>query len=95
MNLFVYHLLMLENASALPTVYFDGGYPACSREVAMYRRQPRQLRQTLQDCQGDEVAPCEEAAAAGGGGDSGPVLRVWGWIVGVGSRGAVAICRRL
>ncbi|MEB0060249.1 demethoxyubiquinone hydroxylase family protein [Variovorax sp. LG9.2] len=54
-----------------------------------------QLRQTLQDCQGDEVAHREEAAAAGGGGDSGPVLRVWGWIVGVGSRGAVAICRRL
>ena len=54
-----------------------------------------QLRQTLQDCQGDEVAHREEAAAAGGGGDSGPVLRVWGWIVGVGSRGAVAICRHL
>ncbi|MEO8937132.1 MAG: DUF393 domain-containing protein [Burkholderiaceae bacterium] len=23
-----------------PTVYFDGGCPVCSREVAMYRRQP-------------------------------------------------------
>lgn len=96
MNLFVYHLIMLETASELPTVYFVGGYPACTREVALYRRQPRQLRQTLQDCQGDEVAHREEAAAAGGGGgDSGPVLRVWGWIVGVGSRGAVAICRCL
>ncbi len=40
MNLFVYHLIMLETASALPTVYFVGGYPACTREVAMYRRQP-------------------------------------------------------
>ena len=24
----------------LPTVYFDGDCPVCSREVAMYRRQP-------------------------------------------------------
>jgi predicted DCC family thiol-disulfide oxidoreductase YuxK len=23
-----------------PTLYFDGGCPVCSREVAMYRRQP-------------------------------------------------------
>ena len=40
MNLFVYHLSMPENASPLPTVYFDGGCPVCTREVAMYRRQP-------------------------------------------------------
>ena len=40
MNLFVYHLIMSENASPLPTVYFDGGCPTCTREVAMYRHQP-------------------------------------------------------
>ena len=31
---------MNEITSPVPTVYFDGGCPVCSREVAMYRRQP-------------------------------------------------------
>ncbi|MEO8937133.1 MAG: demethoxyubiquinone hydroxylase family protein [Burkholderiaceae bacterium] len=53
------------------------------------------LRQTLVDCQGDEVAHRDEAAAARGSGEPGVVLRVWGWLVGVGSRGAVAVCRYL
>ena len=53
------------------------------------------LRQTLVDCQGDEVAHRDEAASALGAGEPGVVLRAWGWLVGVGSRGAVAVCRRL
>lgn len=53
------------------------------------------LRQTLVDCQGDEVAHRAEAAGARGAGEPGAGLRVWGWLVGVGSRGAVAVCRHL
>ena len=31
----------MKNAvRSLPTLYFDGACPVCSREVAMYRRQP-------------------------------------------------------
>ena len=41
MNPFVYHSPMPElNHPLSATVYFDGGCPVCSREVAMYRRQP-------------------------------------------------------
>ena len=52
------------------------------------------LRQTLVGCQGDEVAHRDEAARARGA-EPGAVLRFWGWLVGVGSRGAVAVCRRV
>ena len=30
---------MSETTQAKPTVYFDGGCPVCSREIAMYQRQ--------------------------------------------------------
>ena len=53
------------------------------------------VRQVLLDCQGDEVAHRKEAAAALGEGEPGLVLRAWSWLVGVGSRGAVAVCRRV
>jgi len=53
------------------------------------------LRQTLVDCQRDEVAHRDEAAAARGADAPGVVLRMWSWMVGVGSRGAVAICRHV
>ena len=53
------------------------------------------LRQILLECQGDEVAHREEAAAARGTGQRGPILRAWCWLVDVGSRGAVAVCRRI
>lgn len=53
------------------------------------------LRQVLLECQGDEVAHREEAAAAIGGAAPGWALRAWGWLVGAGSRGAVAVCRHL
>lgn len=55
----------------------------------------RLLRQTLLECQGDEVAHRDEAAAARGAGEPGVVLRAWAWLVGVGSRSAVAVCRHL
>ena len=53
------------------------------------------LRQTLVDCQADGVAHRNEAASALGAGAPGVSLRAWGWLVGVGSRGAVAVCRHL
>ena len=53
------------------------------------------LRQTLLDCQGDEVAHRNEAAAAQGPGQPGVLLRAWCWLVGVGSRRAVAVCRHI
>jgi ubiquinone biosynthesis monooxygenase Coq7 len=53
------------------------------------------LRQTLLECQGDEVAHREEAAAARGPGAPGIVLRSWCWLVDAGSRGAVALCRHV
>ena len=31
---------MSEATQAKPTVYFDGGCPVCSREIALYQRQP-------------------------------------------------------
>jgi len=53
-----------------------------------------QLRQTLMDCQGDEVAHRIEAASARGAA-AGGVLRLWAWLVGAGSRAAVAVCRHV
>ena len=53
------------------------------------------LRQILLDCQGDEVAHRDEAAAARGTGQRGLILRAWCWLVDAGSRGAVAVSRRI
>jgi ubiquinone biosynthesis monooxygenase Coq7 len=52
------------------------------------------LRRTLIDCQGDELAHRIEAAAARGAAP-GALMRIWVWLVGTGSRGAVAICRHI
>lgn len=52
------------------------------------------LRQTLIECQGDEVAHRIEAGLARGA-SAGPLLRAWSWLVGAGSRGAVAVCRHI
>lgn len=51
------------------------------------------LRQTLLDCQGDEVAHRDEAAAARGAGRPGWALRAWARLVDAGSRAAVTVCR--
>jgi ubiquinone biosynthesis monooxygenase Coq7 len=53
------------------------------------------LRQTLLDCQADEVAHRDEAAAALGLGQSGWVLRAWCAMVGAGSSAAVSLIRHI
>jgi ubiquinone biosynthesis monooxygenase Coq7 len=53
------------------------------------------LRQTLLDCQADEVAHRDEAAAARGLSQSGWVLRVWCAMVGAGSKAAVSLIRHI
>ncbi len=52
------------------------------------------LRQTLMDCRGDELAHQVEAAI-GRGAAPGVLLRTWCWMVGAGSRAAVAVCRHI
>ena len=51
------------------------------------------LRQTLLDCQADEAAHRDEAAAARGPGQPAWVLRNWCAMVGAGSKAAVALIR--
>ena len=53
------------------------------------------LRQTLLDCQADEVAHRDEAAAARGPSRPGVVLRAWCAMVGAGSSAAVALIRHI
>lgn len=53
------------------------------------------LRQTLLDCQADEVAHRQEATAARGPEPSGMLLRVWCAMVGSGSRAAVVLIRHI
>lgn len=53
------------------------------------------LRLTLLQCQADEVKHREEAAQAHGTDKHSFVLRQWCALVGVGSRGAVAVCRHI
>ena len=53
------------------------------------------LRETLLDCQADEVAHRDEAATARGSDRLGMVLRVWCAMVGSGSRAAVALIRHI
>jgi ubiquinone biosynthesis monooxygenase Coq7 len=68
-----------------------------AEQIQRFATQPAlsSLRQTLVECQADEVSHREEAASALGATEPGVVLRAWGWLVGAGSRGAVAVCRRL
>ena len=53
------------------------------------------LQQTLLDCQADEVAHRDEAAAARGHSKSGLALRIWCAMVGVGSKAAVSLIRHI
>jgi ubiquinone biosynthesis monooxygenase Coq7 len=64
---------------------------ALSRQIEF-----RNLRQTLLDCQADEVAHREEAAAASRSlSQSGWMLRAWCAMVGVGSKAAVNFIRHI
>lgn len=52
---------MNPSTPAAPTVYFDGACPVCSREVAMYRRQPG-----ADGLQWIDVAQCSPAELGAG-----------------------------
>lgn len=54
-----------------------------------------ELRQTLLNCQADEVAHRDEAAAALGLSNSGWLLRAWCAMVGTGSKAAVSLIRHI
>jgi ubiquinone biosynthesis monooxygenase Coq7 len=53
------------------------------------------LRQVLLDCQDDEVAHRDQAAAALEQKKTGVLLRFWSVLVGAGSQAAVAVCRHI
>jgi ubiquinone biosynthesis monooxygenase Coq7 len=53
------------------------------------------LRRTLLECQTDELTHRDEAAEAMGAEAPGAVLRLWCWLVGAGSRAAVAVCHHV
>ncbi len=52
-----------------------------------------ELRQILLECQSDEVAHRDQAAAALGQKKTGVLLRFWSVLVGAGSQAALAVCR--
>jgi ubiquinone biosynthesis monooxygenase Coq7 len=53
------------------------------------------LRQVLLECQNDEVAHRDQAAAALGQKKPGLLLRLWSVLVGAGSQAAVVVCRHI
>jgi ubiquinone biosynthesis monooxygenase Coq7 len=57
------------------------------------RTELNDLRQTLLDCQADEVAHRDEAAACRGPDRSSLLLQAWCAMVGAGSKAAVALIR--
>lgn len=57
-------------------------------------RELTELRTLLQQCQQDEVAHRDDAAARWNGRARGP-LAVWRWLVGSGSAAAVRVCRHI
>lgn len=67
----------------------------CAHQIARLGCKPRlsALRQTLLDCQRDEVHHRDEAAAARGPARPGAVTRAWCALVDAGSRAAVYVCR--
>ncbi len=66
-------------------------------QIARLRAHPELflLRQTLLECQADEVAHCDEAATLRGIRPAGGLERGWSWLVHAGSQAAVAICRHI
>ena len=69
--------------------------PSVWQQVRALESQPafNELRQTLLDCQADEVAHRDEAAASRGPDRSSVLLQAWCAMVGAGSKAAVALIR--
>jgi ubiquinone biosynthesis monooxygenase Coq7 len=68
-----------------------------AEQVQTLQSQPELLllRQTLQECQADEISHRDEAAEARGAFKMGFILRMWCAMVAGGSRHAVVLCRHI
>ncbi len=81
----------IEAVETFVNHHYEEQILALSRQIEF-----RNLRQTLLDCQADEVAHRGEAAAASRGfSQSGWVLRAWCAMVGAGSKAAVTLIRHI
>lgn len=74
--------------------FVDRHYEAQVQDLSSYP-ELLLLRQTLQECQADEVAHRDEAATYLGSFKIGFCLRMWCALVSMGSRNAVAVCRHI
>jgi len=70
--------------------HYDDQIRALESKLALAK-----LRQILLECQDDEVAHRDQAAAALGQKKTGLLLHFWSVLVGAGSRAAVAVCRHV
>jgi ubiquinone biosynthesis monooxygenase Coq7 len=81
----------IEAVESFVDHHYEEQILALSRQIEF-----RNLRQTLLDCQADEVAHRDEAAAASRAfSQSGWVLRAWCAMVGAGSKAAVNFIRHI
>ena len=81
----------IEAVETFVNQHYEEQILALSRQIEF-----RNLRQTLLDCQADEVAHRDEAAAAARGfSQPGWVLRAWCAMVGAGSKAAVTLIRHI
>jgi ubiquinone biosynthesis monooxygenase Coq7 len=81
----------IEAVETFVNHHYEEQILALTRQIEL-----RNLHQTLLDCQADEVAHRDEAAAASRGfSQPGWVLRAWCAMVGAGSKAAVALIRHI
>lgn len=81
----------IEAVETFVNYHYEEQILALARQIEF-----RHLRQTLLDCQADEVAHLDEAAAAAKGfSQSGWMLRAWCAMVGAGSKAAVTLIRHI
>lgn len=81
----------IEAVETFVNYHYEEQILALARQIEL-----RNLRQTLLDCQADEVAHRDEAAAASQGlSQSGWMLRAWCAMVGAGSKAAVTLIRHI
>ena len=81
----------IEAVETFVNHHYEEQILALARQIEL-----RNLRQTLLDCQADEVAHRDEAAAASRGfSQPGWVLRAWCAMVGAGSKAAVTLIRHI